>query len=707
MKTKVLVTIFLTFFVSNFSFGQKTSLDTLGQHTDKYQWLEEIDSEQSLKFVTNLSEASFEILSSEKDYQSIYDKSLEIYNSSEKIAYPSIRGNYVYNFWRDKDHVRGIWRRSLLDSYRSGKPDWETLINIDELSKKDDIKWVYKGSRGLYPDYNRFLIRLSNGGGDAVIIKEFDVNKKQFIDDGFYIDESKGSASYVDYNTLIVSTNFGEGTMTTSGYPRQVKLWNRGTSLKDAQLIYEGESSDTGNWGYIMRDGSKPYLLISRRLTFYTGHYFVWTNNRAIKLDIPDDCRIRGILNDQLIIQLKSDWTVNNTTHNTGTLVSLNFTKLLRGEKQIYVIVEPNEFSSVSYVSFTKNKLLINLLTNVAEHLYIYSFNDEKWTNQKVNTPDFGTIYFVGTDELSDQFYFDFENFIRPTTLYSADAKKNTVTPYKTLPAYFDGSKFEVKQYKAKSKDGTLIPYFMVARKDMKNNGVNPTLIYAYGGFESSTSPFYDPVTGISWLEKGGVFVVANIRGGGEYGPKWHQDGIKEKRQNVFDDLYAVTEDLITKKVTNPKYIGVKGGSNGGLLVGVAFTQRPDLYNAVVCLVPLLDMQRYNKLLAGASWMAEYGNPDIPEEWEYIKKYSPYHNLKEGIDYPEVFFYTSTRDDRVHPGHARKMVAKMNDMGYKTYYYENTEGGHAGSSTNQQWAKSAAMAYSYLLMKLNSENQVN
>lgn len=667
---------------------------------DKYLWLEEVDGKEALEFVNAQNQISIDKLGKEKDYQSIYDKSLEILNSTDKIASPEVQGKYVYNFWKDKNYVRGIWRRCLLVNYTNNKMDWETLLDIDALSQKDNIKWVFKGASGLYPTYSKFLISLSKGGGDAVIIKEFDVNKKEFIENGFFIDEAKGSASYVDENTLIVSTDFGEGSMTTSGYPRQVKLWNRGALLKDAQLIYAGESTDVGTWGYVLRDGQKAYISIKRGLTFFTSHNLIWLDNKAIQLDIPEDSQIETILNNQLVLQLKSDWTVNDETYKTGTLLSLNFTELLKGSKRVQVIIKPDALSSISGVSNTKNKLLINLLTDVTSHLYIYSFSNGEYTNQKVDAPNFGTISIVGTNELSDQYFFSFENFLTPTTLYVADASKNTIKAIKSLPAYFDDSKYEVKQFKVKSKDGTLVPYFMVSAKDIKIDGTNPTLVYAYGGFEASEQPFYASKYGVSWLDKGGVFVLANIRGGGEFGPQWHLDGIKEKRQNVFDDLYAVSEDLISKKITSPKHLGVMGGSNGGLLVGVAFTQRPDLYNAVVCSVPLLDMQRYNKLLAGASWMGEYGNPDVPEEWDYIKKYSPYQNVKEGLNYPEVFFTSSTRDDRVHPGHARKMVAKMNEMGYKTYYYENTEGGHAGSSTNEQRAKMNAMMFSYLLMKL-------
>ncbi|GLU44607.1 prolyl oligopeptidase family protein [Allomuricauda sp. NBRC 101325] len=667
---------------------------------DNYQWLEEVDGKKSLEFVEKENKATFEELSSEKDYESIYDKSLEIYNSSERIAYPTIQGDYIYNFWKDKDHARGIWRRSTLESYTIGEPIWETLLDIDELSEKDNVKWVYKGSNGLYPNYDRFLIQLSKGGGDAVIIKEFDVNKKEFIENGFFIDEAKSDASYVDENTLIVSTDFGEGTMTTSGYSNQVKLWKRGTLLEEAQLIYEGETTDVGTFGAVLRDGAKTYPLINQYESIFSAQYSVWINNKIIKLDIPNDANPSAILNNQFIVQLKSDWVVDGVTYKMGTLISLNFTELLKGNKEIQVILEPDEFSSISEISTTKNKLLVNILSNVISQLYIYSFDNNTWKNQKVSAPDFGTISIAATSEISDLYFYDFQNFITPSTLYTADAADNTFKAYKSLPAFFDSSKYKVEQFNAKSKDGTMIPYFMVSAKEMEYNGTNPTLVYAYGGFEIPMQPYYISTYGVSWLENGGVFVMANIRGGGEFGPKWHQDGIKEKRQNVFDDLYAVSEDLISNKITSPEHLGVMGGSNGGLLVGVAFTQRPDLYNAIVCLVPLLDMQRYNKLLAGASWMGEYGNPDVPEEWEYIKKYSPYHNLKAEVKYPEVFFYTSTRDDRVHPGHARKMVAKMKDSGYKTYYYENTEGGHAGSSTNEQRAKMNAMTFSYLLMKL-------
>ena len=673
------------------------------QEEDPYQWLEEVDGAKALEFVNKQNQLTIGKLAHEKEYENIYQKSLEIYNSTERIVNPSLYGNYVYNFWQDKEHARGIWRRTTKASYLSGNPVWETILDIDDMSKKDNIKWVYKGANGLYPKYERFMVYLSKGGGDATITREFDPATKSFIENGFQLGEAKGGASYLDENTAIVSTNFGKGTMTTSGYPRQVKIWKRGTPLQDAKLIFEGDTTDVSSSGYVMRDGDQKYLMVRRGTTFYTGYNYVQVDDKLVKLDLPDDSDISAILNNQLIVSLKSDWNVNGKTYKQGSVVSLNFTSFIKGQKEIQVMFQPDEFTSVSSISSTKNTLLVNILTNVKSELYIYSIKKGAWENKKVAAPDFGNISINETDDFSDEYFFTYTNFLTPSTLYFANAKDNTLKPFKSLPAFFDASKYKVEQYKAKSKDGTLVPYFVVASKNMKLDGKNPTLLYAYGGFELSQRPTYSAIVGNAWLEKGGVYVLANIRGGGEFGPQWHQAGLKEKRQNIYDDFHAVAEDLIAKKITSSKNLGIRGGSNGGLLMGVAFTQRPDLYNAVVCQVPLLDMKRYNKLLAGASWMGEYGDPDKPEEWEFIKKYSPYQNIKKDSNYPEVFFTTSTRDDRVHPGHARKMVAKMVDMGYPVYYYENTEGGHAGSSTNEQSARTAAMMYSYLLMKLKNE----
>lgn len=675
--------------------------DFNAQETDAYLWLEEVDGTKALDFVKAQNKRTEEKLSSLPAYKGIYEDILKIANSTERIAYPTVYGEYIYNFWQDKEHVRGIWRRCSNSSYNSGKPEWETVLDIDKLSERDGVKWVFKGASGLYPSYDRFLVNLSNGGGDAVVIKEFDAKSKSFIKNGFILAEAKGDASYWDVNTLIVATDFGPGTMTSSGYARQVKLWKRGTDFKEAKLIFEGKETDVASYGYKMIDGDKSYLIVGHSMTFYTGESFLVQDEKLVKLDLPEDVGVSGILQDQLILQLKSNWNVNGEQYSRGSLVSADFSELIKGNKVIKDVYWPEQRTSISGVSFTKSKMQVNVLADVKNVLYQYHLTEEgNWSQSKVPAPELGTISLLGGDPQSEEYFLSFQNFLTPSTLYTANASTNSLKPLVSLPAFFDADKYVVEQYMARSTDGTKIPYFVVRSKDMEYNSNNPTLLYGYGGFEVSLEPYYSASIGKAWLENGGVYVLSNIRGGGEFGPAWHQAGLKEKRQQVYDDFHAVAEDLMGRQITSSQHLGIKGGSNGGLLMGVAFTQRPDLYNAVVCQVPLLDMQRFNKLLAGASWMGEYGNPDIPEEWKYISQYSPYHNLKKGEKYPEVFFTTSTRDDRVHPGHARKMVAKMLDMGYPVYYYENMEGGHAGSSTNEQFAHAAAMEYAYLLMKL-------
>ena len=676
------------------------SVGFIAAQDDPYLWLENVDDEKSLEWVEKMNTATISELKKVPEYQDIYDKSLEINNSSERIPSPSIIGDFVYNFWQDADHVRGIWRRMSKDSYLNGGDAWEVLLDIDKMVEEDDVKWVYKGANGLYPDYNRFIINLSKGGGDATIKREFDVSTKSFVEGGFELPESKGSVSWFDKNTLLVAVDFGEGTMTTSGYPNQVKVWKRGTDVKAARLIHEGSQTDVGSWAFSSHKDGKMYAGISQAVTFYTSKSFAYVNDKLIELDIQADANFMGIMGDQALISLKSDWDVGGARYKQGSVVSVHYETLLKGEHAVTLVVEPDAKSSVSSTSMTKNCLIVNLLNNVKSELYSYTYDGEKWNNKRLDAPELGTIYTGSADDDTDEFFYYYLNFLTPSTLYYADASDNSHRAVQSLPEFFDGSKYKVWQHEAKSKDGTMIPYFVVGPKDMDPNGKNPTLLYAYGGFESSSLPFYSATWGNAWLENGGTFALANIRGGGEFGPKWHQAGLKEKRQNVYDDFHAVAEDLSTRGVSSSNHLGIMGGSNGGLLVGVAFTQRPDLYNAVVCAVPLLDMKRYNKLLAGASWMGEYGNPDIPEEWEYISKYSPYHNVEPLLDYPEVFFTTSTRDDRVHPGHARKMAAKMVDMGHKVYYFESVEGGHAGSSTPEQRAMTSALQFSYLLKKL-------
>jgi prolyl oligopeptidase len=666
---------------------------------DPYIWLEDVHGSRAIKWVEGKNRASIDNLTGHPKYQDIYAKSLAIYNSSDRIPSPSILGDFIYNFWQSPEHVRGIWRRTVKEKYLEGNPEWDILLDLDEMSREDGINWVFKGANGLYPGYSRFMVSLSKGGADATVIREFDVNDKAFIEDGFQLPEAKGGVSWLDENTLFVASDFGEGTVTTSGYPRQLRLWKRGNPASEAPVIFEGHTSDVSISGFVINKPEGQYAIIRRAMTFYTSRYYIFTNDDLIKLDIPEDANLIDMLHGQLIIELKSDWKPGNKVFRQGSLISADHARLLEGEIKINLILEQGHRSSVSSASASRNKLIVSLLKNVSSELHSFTFNEDQWTGTRIDAPEMGTIGIGSISGFSDEYFFLYQNFLTPSSLYFVN-NEGRIKTVQSLPDFFDAEKYKVWQYEAESADGTMVPYFVVGPKDIEYNGRNPTLLYAYGGFEISMLPSYSAITGNSWLEQGGIYVLANIRGGGEFGPRWHQSGLKENRQRVFDDFHAVAEELINKKVTSGSLLGIQGGSNGGLLVGAAFTQRPDLYGAVVCQVPLLDMKRYHKMLAGASWMGEYGNPDIPEQWEYIKKYSPYHNIRENQNYPPVFFTTSTRDDRVHPGHARKMVAKMQEMGYNVHYYENMEGGHAGASTNEQRAMTSALGFTYLLMKL-------
>lgn len=662
---------------------------------DPFMWLEE-HSDKVNQWVQTKNETTISDLQSQPEFQTINNKVLEILNSQEKLAYPSMRGDYIYNHWKDDEHQRGLLRRVPHEEFFKQPISWETVIDFDALSAQENENWAYKGAVYLYPRYDRCMIRLSRGGSDAVETREFDLQKKSFVDNGFFLPEAKSFVSWVDSSTLLVQTDFGEGTTTTSGYPRMVKRWKRGVPLENAETLFEGQKTDVGMWASVFNTPERQYIMITRGITFYTSEFYMVENDRLTKLDIPEDANVSGFFKNQMIIRLKSDWTLQENTYQQGALISVDYDDFLRGQRNVEIIFNPTERMSLGRVSITKNCILLTTLKNIVSELHSYSRPGGEWIQTKIDIPDLSTIWVIDSDQFSEKYFYVFENFLNPSSLYYVPGKQLKAKRVKTEPHFFNSDNLQVDQYQVASKDGTQIPYFIVSSNQTKRDGSNPTLLYGYGGFMSSLVPYYNAVLGVSWLEKGGIYVHANIRGGGEFGPQWHQAALKEKRQNAYDDFIAVAEDLIARNITSPKHLGIMGGSNGGLLVGVAFTQRPDLFNAVVCAAPLLDMKRYTKLPPGASWIAEYGDPDIPEQWEYIKKYSPYHNVNATAKYPKVLFTTTSRDDRVHPAHARKMVAKMENQGHDVYYFENTEGGHGAGVTNEQRALMTSLEYTYL-----------
>jgi prolyl oligopeptidase len=666
---------------------------------DPYIWMEEVENEKALAWAKERAEADTAVFEAVPEFAPIHEKLLEIYNSRDRIPNPGIRGAWVYNYWQDADHVRGIWRRTFPTEYIKDEPAWEIVLDLDALAEAEDENWVWKGADCLEPEYRHCMISLSRGGADATVEREFDAVAKAFVDDGFVLPEAKHRVSWRDENSLWLGTDFGEGSLTSSGYPRFAKIWKRGTPIEEATTVFEASVDDVFAIAYSDHTKDGRYDLVNLTPEFFRGTNYLRLGERLVKLDLPDDADLQGFFKDQMLFSLRTDWEIGGTTYLQGALLAIDLDDFLEGQRDFDVVFVPEERVSLGRrMGTTENYLLYTTLDNVRGRLYRVSHGEDGWKQEEIELPGLGTIRIGSTSDVDDSFFFTYTDFVTPSSLYHVD-NDGEATQVKSSPAWFDATGMKVVQYEATSKDGTKIPYFVWMPKDFEANGANPTLLTAYGGFEVARVPRYSAANGTGWVARGGVYVLANIRGGGEFGPKWHQAAMQEKHQNNFDDFNAVAEDLIRRKITSPKHLGSMGGSQGGLLVAGSFVQRPDLYNAVVCAVPLADMKRYNKLLAGASWMAEYGNPDT-DDWEYMKLWSPYQNLEKKADYPEVFFWTNTRDDRVHPAHARKMVARMDEMGHKVFYYENTEGGHAAGANLNARAYTDALEYAYLWMKL-------
>jgi prolyl oligopeptidase len=667
---------------------------------DPYQWLEDVTGERALTWVREQNALSTRELESAPQFDPLRKRLLSIMDSKEKIPYVTKRGQWYYNFWKDEKNARGVWRRTTLKEFKKPNPSWETVLDLDQLSAAEKENWVWKGEVFLYPEYDRCLVMLSRGGADATVVREFDVKRKEFIKDGFYLPEAKSEVAWRNRDTIYVGTDYGPGSLTKSGYPRIVKEWKRGTPLAQAKLVFEGQPDDVSVSASVDHDHGRTYEFIRRGVTFFTSEEFIRRGDKWVKIEKPADATV-GTFEDQLLLRLRLDWTVDGKTYAAGSLLAADFNECLSGKRNWSVLFEPAERKSLAATSETKNYLILNELDEVRNKLYVLQHRKGKWTRTPLEAPAFGSVGIQGIDpDESDDFFMTVADFLTPSSLHFGTIGRAQREELKSLPAFFKSEGLEITQHQATSKDGTKVPYFQVCRKDLRANGMNPTLLYGYGGFQIPMLPNYNASVGAAWLERGGVYVLANIRGGGEFGPKWHEAARKENRQRAYDDFIAIAEDLIARKITSPKHLGIQGGSNGGLLMGVMLTERPDLFKAVVCQVPLLDMRRFNKLLAGASWMDEYGDPDKPEQWAYISKYSPYQNVFKDKKYSRVLFTTSTRDDRVHPGHARKMVARMKEQGHDVLYFENIEGGHGGSANNKQAAYMAALAYTFLMREL-------
>jgi prolyl oligopeptidase len=670
---------------------------------DPHLWLEEVTGERALEWARARNAETSASLAGSESFQTVERAILSILDSKEKIPFVTKIGDHYYNFWRDAANPKGLWRRTTLAAYRTPAPVWETVLDIDELAKREGENWVWHGATVLEPEDRLCLVSLSRGGADADVVREFDLEAKAFVPGGFALPEAKSRVAWRNGDSLFVATDFGPGSLTTSGYPRTVREWTRGTPLAAAALVYEATPDDMSVGGF--RDLTPGFErdFVSRQITFWTNEFFLRRDGKLVKIEKPDDANA-SVHREWLLVELRSPWTVGGRTYPAGALLAADFERFLAGDRSLHVLFEPTPRTSLVAFAGTRNHLLLTTLDNVRSRACAVTFRDGGWrTVPLAGVPEAGTAAVTPVDDIdSDDYWLVTSSPLSPSMLSLGTAADPGRQPerLKQSPAFFDAACLRVAQHEAVSQDGTRIPYFQIGPENLAADGTAPTLLYGYGGFEIPLVPGYDPVSGAAWLEKGHTLVIANIRGGGEFGPAWHQAALKEKRPRAYEDFIAVAEDLIRRQVTSPSHLGIKGGSNGGLLVGNMYAMRPDLFGAVVCQVPLLDMRRFNRLLAGASWMGEYGDPDKPEEWAFIRGFSPYHNVAQDRDYPPILITTSTRDDRVHPGHARKMTARLGEFGKSVLYYENIEGGHGGAADNKQRAFMDALAWAFLEREL-------
>ncbi len=677
------------------------SAAAVAQDEDPYLWLEEVSGERAMKWVTDQNARSRPEIEKDRGFHPLLNRFTEIATSRERIPTVAKLGPHLYNYWQDAANPRGLWRRTTLEEYRKAEPRWETVLDLDRLSADEKEQWAWKGATCLFPKYERCLVSISRGGSDAVEIREFDLVKKAFVAGGFRLPQSKGGVAWIDEDAIYVSRDFGPGTLTKSGYPRQVKRLARGQALADAAPVFEVSEDDIGAWPSVTHEKDGRVEMVTRVISTRRNEAFVVRDGKLVKLELPDTVDA-SVTAGWLYVRLREDWKPAATAYAAGSLLALPLEKFLGGDRGFDVLFAPGPRVSLDAFVPLKSMVLLDLLDNVSSRLVeARRGEDGKWTKRDVDAPKLSNLGAAAFDRRESDDYFLFvTGFTTPTTLHLAKGGTDAREKLKSLPDFFDASNLAVTQHEATSKDGTKIPYFQVMRKDAKADGKNPTILYGYGGFEVSQVPTYSGFVGNGWLAKGGVWVLSNLRGGGEFGPEWNRVARREGRQKTHDDYAAVAEDLIRRKVTSPAKLGILGGSQGGLLVSATMLQRPELFGAVVATVPLMDMKRYHKLLAGHSWMGEYGDPDKPEDWAFISKYSPYQNVLRGRAYPKMLITTSTRDDRVHPGHARKMAARMQQFGYDTTYFEYTEGGHGSGTTPAQTAYTWAFIYTFFAKSL-------
>jgi prolyl oligopeptidase len=706
MRWKVAGTVFAVAIAGTSVLGH--SQGPAPEQSDKYTWLEDIHGEKPMAWVKAEDARTAAVIEKQKPFGELQQEALTVLDSPEKLPFPEFRDGVVYNTWRDKDHLRGIVRRTTLEGYLTADPKWETVIDYDALGKQDKKSWVGHGVGCLLPEEEHCMVALSEGGEDAVTLREFNLKTAKFVESGFVAPRGKQSTEWVDKDTLLIARDWGAGSMSVAGYPIEIRKWKRGTPLENATQVFRGDPKAEG-WGvgiFNLVDGQgNRVAMVANSKSFFEAELYLMKPQGLKRIELPLKLDVKGLVDNQLLVSLNEDWTPQGESEkiSQGAVISLDMRAVAADPVHLKptILFAPTAEEFAQDAATTKNHVILTTLEHVQGRAYVYAHgSDGKWTRVKLAVPDNQTVGIAASSIVDDKFFLEEAGFVTPTNVLLGDASDGSLKPGKAEKPMFDASKDVVEQFEATSKDGTKVPYFIVHRKDIAMDGSTPTLMTAYGGFQSSETPSYSAVRGKLWLERGGSFVLANIRGGGEFGPAWHEAGLKTHRQRIYDDFYAVAQDLIARKFTSSEKLGIAGGSNGGLLMGVEFTQHPETWKAVVIQVPLLDMLAYEHLSAGASWVGEYGSVSVPAERAFLASISPYNQLKPDVKYPEPLIFTTTADDRVGPVHARKFAARMEEFHLPFYYDEITEGGHGAGADNRQMARTQAEEFTYLMMKL-------
>jgi prolyl oligopeptidase len=674
---------------------------------DPYLWLEDVHGVRAMAWVNAENAKTVAVLERDPHYAALHAQALAIAQAKERIPAPQVLAGDIWNFWQDADHVRGIWRHTTLQDYRKPAPAWRTALDLDALAKAERANWVWEGAECEEPREERCMVSLSDGGEDAQTLREFDLRSGTFVTGGFVLPHGKQSSAWEDDNTLIVAREWEPGQLTASGYPFVLKRWTRGQPLDAAVEIFRGAAVD-GGYGVTLvgqHDGEGHQLLAIRRpLTTFESEFYLVGKTGVARLALPKKAEIQALVANQIIVKIAQDWDPIRGTHvPSGSLVAIDLAAATAHPAHLdpVVVFAHGPRETFGEAITTREALVVTTLDNVRGRGFVYRrAPDGSWSRRQLPLPDNAAIEIEDADLHGDYAFLRVSAFLQSPRLELADATADSLAVIKVLPAQFNASRDTVEQREAISSDGTKVPYFVVHPRDMKLDGDNPTILTAYGGFEISMTPSYSGMEGKLWLEKGGVYVLANIRGGGEFGPEWHEAGLKTHRQVIYDDFAAVANDLIARKITSPRRLGIMGGSNGGLLMGVELTQHPTLWRAVDIQVPLLDMLRFEHIDAGASWAGEYGSVSVPEERAFLASISPYANVKRGVQYPEPFIWTTTKDDRVGPQHARKFAARLSEYGIPYLFYEVTEGGHGSGANLEERAHTSALEMTYFARKL-------